>query len=348
MDSLRLQPVLHIVPVMSLCVFLATSTPVSSAESATSPAAGGMLIPILITMLAAIALSALAIIGLVYWVRKQQHIHDMMLFCMKYLVNSEDEAERCAAARALGRTNDSGAILVLINVLWDENDTETVRKAAGEALHEMSVRYRKHRTIIADLELEAEQKNYSGIIGILIANFEQGEVRYVQSAYTIGRHYMRLELYADAWSWLVKAESRNRKFYLYGDRIRDWIQVCTTRLLKEADDAFKAADYQQAREHYAALAHCLSDADSRRCAVYLRSACVYCKLKDYRDADQALLQALAHNHEPDLALTLVPLLQGMVIQDDKNVEPNDKLEESKDAIDECAGSIMGVLLERNL
>jgi tetratricopeptide (TPR) repeat protein len=268
--------------------------------------------------------------------------------CMKYLVHSEDEAERCASARALGRINDPGALLVLVDVIWDEEETEAVRKAASETLHEMSVHFRKRKKIITDLELEAEQRNFRGIIEILTANFEQGKTRYVQSAYIIGRHHMRLERYADAREWLTKAEFRNRKFNLYGNRIGYWIQVCNTRLLEEADDSFKTADYQQAREHYAVLTHGLSNADNQRCAVYLRSACVYCKLKDYRNADQALLQALEHNHETDLALTLVPLLREILSPGDKKIAPKDKLEEIKSAIDERASVIMNALLAQNL
>jgi hypothetical protein len=123
--------------------------------------------------------------------------------------------------------------------------------------------------------------------------------------------------------------------------------VCNTRLLEEADDSFKVADYQQAREHYALLAHGLSNADSQRCAVCLRSACVYCKLMDYRNADQALLQALERNHETDLALTLVPLLQEILSPGDKKVEPKDKLEEIKSAIDQRASAIMNALSAQN-
>ena len=67
---------------------------------------------------------------------------------------------------------------------------------------------------------------------------------------------------------------RNGKFNLYGNRIRRWIQECDKRLLEEADDMFKAADYQCARQHYAVLGHGLSDADRGRWAIHLRSACV--------------------------------------------------------------------------
>jgi tetratricopeptide (TPR) repeat protein len=339
----RPRSALHLIALLSLCVFLTAPAPVTAVESVTGPGGGGMLAALLIVILTAIVLAALVIIGLILWGRKQEHISEMMLFCMKYLVHSEDEAERCASAKALGRANNPGALLVLADVVWDEEETEAVRKAASEALHEMSVHFRKYKKIIADLESEAERRDFLGIIEILSADFERGKTRYVQSAYIIGRHYMRLKRYADAREWLKIANFRNRKFNLYGDRIGYWIQVCNTRLLEEADDSFKAADYQQAREHYAVLAHGLSDADSRRCAVYLRSACVYCKLEDYRNADQALLQALEHHHETDRALTLLPLLQDILGLGDKKVEPKEKLEAITSAIDERASVIMDAL-----
>lgn len=331
---------LHFIALLSPWVFLTAPAPAAAVETVTGQSGGGMLAALLIVILTAIALAALVIVGLIFWSRKQEHISEMMLFCMKYLFHSEDEAERCASAKALGRANDRGALLVLVDVISDEEETEAVHKAAREALHEMGGHFRKFKKIISELESEAEQKNYRGIIEILTTNFEQGETKYAQSAYIIGRHYMRLKRYADAREWLTTANIRNRKFNLYGNRIRYWIEECNTRLLAEADESFKAADYQQAREHYAVLSHGLSDADSQGCAVYLRSACVYCKLKDYRNADQALLQALEHSHDTDLSLTLLPLLQEILGLGDKKDEPKEKHEEIASAIDERVSVIM--------
>ena len=306
-----------------------------------------MVTTLVIVLLIALALAALAIISIVRWNRMQEHTRDMMRFCMKFMLHSDNEAERCASAKSLGRVNDPGAIPVLVDVMWDEEEAEPVRKAAGEALHEMSTRLRKHRKIVSDLESELENKNYQGIIDILIATFEQSKTKHVQSAYLIGHQFMRLNRYLDAREWLKKAESRNRKFNLYGNRIKYRLQECNAFLLAEADDAFKAADYQQAKERYAALDHGLSDADRQRCAIYLRSACVYCKLEDYRNADQAALAALRYSHESDLTLTLVPLLQKIVMPDGNNVETADKREEIERAIDERASAIMKKLLARD-
>lgn len=344
---MHLRSALHIITAPCLFGFLTAPATVAAVSSVNGTDDGSMLVTLLIVMLATLIAAALIIFGLVFWSHKQEHIGEMLLFCMKYLVHSEDEAERCASARALGRANDFGALLVLIDITLDEEESEAVRKAASEALHKSSIHFRKHKKIVTDLVLEAEQSNFSGIIGILTANFERGKTRYVQSAYIIGRYYMRLRLFVEARVWLTMAEYRNQKFNLYGNRIKYWIQECNTRLLEDADDSFKTADYQQAKEHYAILDHGLSDVDRQRFAVYLRSACVYSKLKDYRNADQSLLQALEHNHATELALTLAPSLQEILSLSDKKVEPNDEFEEIKSAIDKRASEIMNTLLAQD-
>jgi tetratricopeptide (TPR) repeat protein len=319
---------------------------VAAAEPASNQH-GDMATVLVIVLLVALGLAALFIFGLVHWSRTQEHTRDMMRFCMKFLLHSENEAERCASARSLGRTNDPGAILILVDVMWDEEEAEPVRKAAGEALHEMSGRLRKHDTIISSLESALEKRNYQGIIDILIENFERGKTKYVQSAYLIGRQDMRLDHFFDAREWLTKAEARNQKFNLYGTRIKRWIHECNARLLNEADDSFKAGDYQQAKEHYAALDHGLSDADKQRCAVYLRSACVYCKLKDYPNADQSVLAALRYNHDPELALTLPPLLQQVLMPEGEDIAAGEHQEKLKSQIDAQATAIMNDLMARD-
>jgi tetratricopeptide (TPR) repeat protein len=326
------------VPLAAVIGFLVT--PAAAAESAAGAVAGAA--PgILMALLVGVLLSAVIVMGLVLWSRKQEHLHDMVVFCMKYLSHSEDEAERAQSARALGRAKDPGALLTLANLTWDEEEPEAVRKAASDALHEMSRHFRAYAKLIPDLEAAAEQRDFPRIIELITANFEQANRKYVQSSYIIGRHYMHLGRYTDARDWLGKAEFRNRKFNLYGNRIRRWIQECDNRLLEEADEMFKAADYQGAREHYAVLGHGLSDADRGRWAIHLRSACVYCKLRDYRNAYQALLQALDHQQAPDLVLTLSPLLQEILGQGDKTGAPSK--EQAERAVDERASAIMEVL-----
>lgn len=302
---------------------------------------------LLMVMLGAVAVGALIVIGLVYWGRKQDHLGEMTHFCLKYLVHSEDESERCAMAKALGGAKNTAALLVLFDVALDEEEAASVREAAREALHEMGESNRKHREVVSDFEIAADQRNFPSVIGVLIANFGHDGPSYAQSAYVIGRQYMRLGLYADAWEWLEKAEIRNQRAKLYGNQIRQLIRVCTMHLLEEADDSFKNGDYLQAKEQYAVLDGGLRDEDMRHCSMYLRSACSFIKLKDYRNADQSLLLALAKHHATEQALTLAPMLQEILALDDDKPGPSGKRKAIKSAIDERASEIMTLLIARN-
>jgi hypothetical protein len=78
----KLEPfVVRRVPLAGVIGFLVT--PAAAAESAAGAIAGAA--PgILMALLVALLLSAVIVMGLVLWSRKQEHLHDMMLFCMKY------------------------------------------------------------------------------------------------------------------------------------------------------------------------------------------------------------------------------------------------------------------------
>lgn len=334
--------ILCVVPILCLLALLVTPIAGAAAEPASGPGDGSLLTTLLMVTLGAAVLAGLIIFGLVVWGRKQDHIAEMVHFCLKFLVHSEDEEERCASARALGRANDPGALLVLLDVSLDDEEKVPVRRAAGEALHELGDHLRKYKKIITDIELCAEQADYQGIIKILTANFEKGTTRYAQSAYLIARLYMRLRRYVAAREWLMTAEIRNRRFNLYGNQIQRWIGLSNTRMLEEADDAFRNQSYQDAKKRYAALDQGLDDADRQRFAIYLRTACVFVELRDYRNADQALLQALSKNHGTDLALTLVPLLQEVMKSSDRQTVPRSAVS----VIEKRASEIMKLLFSK--
>ena len=226
----------------------------------------------------------------------------------------------------------------------DKEEPAAVRAAAADALHEMGGKSRTFKKVIAELEAEKENDNIPGLIGALNAHFEHDKKPHVQSAYVIGRLHTLVALHGDAREWLSTAAQRNRRTNLYGNRIANWIAACNARLLEEADDAFKSEDYLAAKEHYAVLDHGLNSDERQRSAVYLRSACVYCKLEEYQIADQSLLQALDHDQEIDLAMTLVPLLQEITMLDSH--APSGKYEELKAAIDERVDEIMKSLFEK--
>ena len=299
---------------------------------------------LLIVMLSALAVAALIIMGLIYWGKKQDHLGEMTHFCLKYLIQSDDKMERAKMATALGGANDAAALLVLFDVALDEEEEEGVRKAAREALSEMAAKNRKFKDVVADFEAAADERNFPSVIGVLVANFEYGKESYAQSAYVIARQYLRLELYADAWEWLEKADIRNRRANLYGNQIKQLIKLCTTRLIEEADDSFKNAQYQRAKEQYAVLDHGLDQADMQAKSMYLRSACIFVKLKDYRNADQSLLLALAKNHGTELALTLAPLLRQILELIDGKTGSDKERQALEAAIDRRASEIMNILL----
>ncbi len=299
---------------------------------------------LLVALLLAVVIALVVILVIVRWSHKQEHAGEMTLFCLKYLVHSTDESERSASAKALAKANDAGALLVLLDVSLDDEELPSVRKAATEALHDMGERSRKYSKVIAELEHEREQENLAGLVGVITAHFEQGEKLYAQSAFVLGRLHMLMSLYADARDWFAKAEVRNRKSRLYGGLIPGWIDECNARLLEEADDAYKSGDYMLAKEHYAVLDHGLHGKEKKRGAVHLRSACVHCKLGEYRLADQALLQALDHNQETELSLSLAPMLQEMTTLDETTAPA--RFQELKAAIDKRVDEIMKHLLEK--
>lgn len=132
-----------------------------------------------------------------------------------------------------------------------------------------------------------------------------------EHAYVIGRQYMRLGHYADARDWLRSAGQKCKTFSVLDQMAESHVRVCNARLLAEGDDFFAAGDFQSARERYARLSHGLGDCQGKGLATFLRSACVYCLLREYEPARQALLQALNLDQRTDDALTLLVLLQSL-------------------------------------
>ncbi len=117
-------------------------------------------------------LAGLIIGGLVLWSKKQEDVNYMMSFCIKFLIDTQLEGERCEAAKALGGTKDPGALLVLIDVINDENAEESVRAAALAALQQMGLRYRKYRKVIEDLTAAVRDQDHHKFIDLLTSMFE--------------------------------------------------------------------------------------------------------------------------------------------------------------------------------
>jgi tetratricopeptide (TPR) repeat protein len=202
----------------------------------------------------------------------------------------------------------------------------------------MSRRSRKLREVIENAKSAGEKGDHNELIRILTEHFERQGTGYAQSAFLIGRAYLRLDHVADAKEWFRVAERRNRKAALYGGRIRTLIDESNRRLFAIGDEQFASGDYHAARERYAAASHGLSDDESRRNSAFVRLACSYCMLGNYRDAEQALLQALRHGQNTDSALALSQLLQQLL--DRQSPPSNERHQQLKARIQDEAAAVI--------
>lgn len=307
----------------ALTVLLLVSYPLAAAPAAeTLTEEPSSLIPFLIFGVATIVAAGLVVTGLILWSRKQDEINNMMYFCMDFLINARNETERYRAAKELGRARTPGALLVLVDVINDESAEEGIREAARDALLEMSENYRGSKKLIGGILAATDVNDHERVVELLMTYFEQEDRKYVQSAYVIGRELVRMGKYGDAREWLHVAEVRNKKYPMYVDQIKNFIDRCNEHLFAEGDMAFKDGDFHLANERFARAAHGLSTEVSNRYAYYLRAACVYCKLEDYENASQALLQALHHQQETDTALELNKLVGNLLnlVKDDPDAK----------------------------
>jgi hypothetical protein len=97
--------------------------PLAAAESI-SGTGDSMSTVLVVVPLVALAVAALAIMGIAHCGGMQEPTRDMMRFCMTFMRHSGDEAERCASAKNLDRVNDAGAIPALVDVMRDDQVPE--------------------------------------------------------------------------------------------------------------------------------------------------------------------------------------------------------------------------------
>jgi len=285
-----------------------TIPPAALADSVAGSGAETSVLFIVAFALATIAVSVLLIVGLTRWGHKQDQIENMMSFCIKYLVESKNEHEKREAASALGEAQDPDALLILINIADDDDADEGLRRTAGEALQTMSRNYRQYSSMIIDCLKAVEEKDHKRLIDLLLETFENEKRKYAQSAYLIGREYMRMEQYPDARIWLEHARIRNKKSRVYISQISHLIVVCNQHLFIEGDMLLRSGDYRDALDLYALGSHNLNLEDKKRYSVHIRLACAYCKLHHYDDAYQETLLSL-QDQETEETLVLNKLLQ---------------------------------------
>ena len=111
--------------------------------------------------------------------------------------------------------------------------------------------------------------------------------------------------------------------------------------------AFKAADFHLANERFALAAHGLSTEVSKQFAYYLRAACVYCKLEEYENASQALLQALDHQQETDTALEMNQLVNKMLNLVRENPQAKEEHQNLSKELDRFVNQTMDGLFTRH-
>ena len=327
--------------IIAVTVWFLVSSPLmvaSAAETMSKEPPSAM--TLVVFAVATIAIGALLVTGLTRWSRKQDEISNMTYFCLDFLINRTNKVERYRAAEELGRAKSPAALLVLVDVVSDESNEESIRMAARDALLEMSENYRRFKKVIAGLLAATEADDHERVVEILKTHFEHDDKKYVQSAYVIGRELVSLEKYADAREWLRIAEARNNKFPIYMNQIRDLTDTCNRRLFAEGDMAFKAGDFHLANERFALAAHGLSTEVSNRFGYYLRAACVYCKLEEFESASEALLQALHHQQETDMALELNKLVQQVLSLRGENTQARETHRNLFQDLDDFVGQAM--------
>ena len=256
-----------------------------------------------------IAISIILIVGITRWGQKQDQIQSMMPFCIRHLVKSKNESDKIAAAKVLGGAKHPAALLILTDIVNDEKAEEGLHDAAVEALQEMSQKYRKYTDLIDACLYAVVEKDHQKTVDLLIRYFESGGKQHVQSAYVIGREYIRMENYPEARIWLQKAKDRNRKAHVYINQISQLITTCSQHLYDEGDALFKTGEYHDALERYALASHDMEMVEKQRHSTHLRLTCIYCKLEQYENAHQETLLALQDQHETETSMALNKLLQ---------------------------------------
>lgn len=316
----------------------------ASAEHSANPKIAHSLFFFILFGVGIISLSVSLIVALTLWSHRQDQIQCMMRFCIRYLVESKNESEKIEAVTALGQAKDPAALLILLDVVDNEKAGEELRDAADAALREMGRKYPQFTSVIDAALAAVEEKSPQKVIDLLVANFEQRKKKYVQSAYLIGREYMRMEQYAEALAWLQKARMRNRKTHVYFHQISRLISTCNQQLLNEGDVLFRVGEYAAALERYALASHELKPADKEHHALHLRLACTYCKLAQYEDAYRETLLALQEHHKTEPSLSLSKLLHQMLSEVGTTAEVRERRDKLVTEIaDQAENTMSGII-----
>lgn len=214
------------------------------------------------------------------------------------------------------------------------------RRLLERVLSGMDARRANKRMAMASLESEIAADEPASVIEALEAQIGKKGKDHARTAYVIGRQYMRLGQFDEAREWLRRAQRQSGKLSFLHQSIAAHVSTCSIQLIAEGDSCFADGDYHGARERYARISQGLARSEQGRLALFLRSACVYCKLCDYEEAAQAVLQALKSDEQTDRALALLHLLRKLSSQRDdatETIEARERLE------DQLAGQVTGLM-----
>jgi len=200
-----------------------------------------------------------------------------------------------------------------------------------------------HQTVAATLESAVYADEPQVVIDDLKARIGNAGRKRAESAYMIGRQHMRLGDFGEAREWLRKARRNGRHFSTFDELVEQNLSLCNAQLLAEGDALYAVDDYHGARERYARLSQGLEFSEGQGLAVFLRSACVYCQLRDYERARPAVLHALKSEQQTDDALALLDLLQQLSDPDRAGMEMREARERIENRLRGCVALIMGHL-----
>jgi len=99
----------------------------------------------------------------------------------------------------------------------------------------------------------------------------------------------------------------------YLDEIEKRLKFCNYQLFLKGDSLYQSQKYFEALDFYSLASRELNDNEKQDYHVYLRIACVYCKLERYNDALEANIIAMQYNQGIEQeVLELEQLLQSII------------------------------------
>ena len=209
-----------------------------------------------------IVLAAIVVGGLTLWGKKQDDINHMMSFCIKFLIDTQDEAERCKAAQALGGAKDPGASARIGRCDHRrEGGGYRPRGRASRTSRKWACNTASTERSSSDLLSAVQDKDHQKVIDLLTSKFESRSKRNTCKPLTsLAGNTYGLGIMRTPGRWLHVAAYRNSRTPTYGNQIRELADICNEHLFAQGDRLFNAGYYHDAKAQL-----CDGIALSRRC-----------------------------------------------------------------------------------